>query len=165
MKIAYCPFQDEKTERLIERNISKFHAWTPFEKFDKNVRCHDGGATKVLADVKYSQQLYVFGHGRVKGGTISDCSKNRMTIKDLADQIFQDGLSISHEKVKLHSCWGGVGDEESNAAKLKEAMLALGYTKLTVYGYTEALKTSTSGVFGYKRGKSGARAKDIRVAF
>lgn len=164
MKVAYCPFDDNDTVNLVQFNISKFHRRTLLEKFDQRVRRHNGLAP-VLRDVSYKQQLYVFGHGSPMSDVIEDCQGNQITIGELALRMFLDGLSMSHEKIKLHSCSGGVGGHYSMAAKLKMALQALGFLRLNVYGYTEDLSVSTSGPLGFKRTVTGARAKSTRVRF
>lgn len=164
MKIAYSPFADPDLLELIGNVVHEFHAWTPLEKFDKRIRTYDG-TTQPLKDVKYNQQLYVFGHGGPRETIIEDCLGNSVTIKELAARIAGDGLSISHEKIKLYSCSGGVGGGGSMAAQLKNALRLHGYTKLSVYGFTESMTDRASGVLNFKRGESGARAKNIRVKF
>jgi len=164
-KVAYCPFNDTDTVNLIAFNISKFHRGNIFTSgFDKRVRKHDG-RTAVLNDTSAKQQIYVFGHGSPRSDTIQDCSGNNISIDELAYRLLYDGMKASTRHLKLHSCSGGVGGGQSMAAKLKIALVGIGYMGITVYGYTEDLSTSTSGLFGFKRTVSGRRAKNARVSF
>ena len=164
-KVAYCPFNDVETANLALFNINKFHRGHIFSSgFDKRVRMHNG-KTAVLKDVSYKQQIYVFGHGAPKSDTIEDCSGNSITIEELAYRLLYDGMNPMTRHLKLHSCSGGVGGGQSMAAKLKIALVGIGYMGITVYGYTEDLSTSTSGLFGFKRTVSGRRAKNARVQF
>ena len=169
MKIAYCPFDDDETVDAIFDNIRSFHRglFSSFlEQFDLRIRVHRGGAGPVLRDVRYDQQLYVFGHGEEGADDIEAMDGSTLTLDALAEQIFSDGLSISQKVIKLFSCEGGRGGNSSMAAKLKLALRQWGFTNITVYGYTESLAIGTQGPIQQKYSiDTGARAKSVRVKF
>lgn len=171
MKIAYCPFDDDATVAAIYDNIKGFHRTGVLshflEKFDLRVRVHrnNQGRFQPLRDVRFDQQLYVFGHGNEGAEDIMAMDGSTLTLWELAARLLLDGLSISHKKLKLFSCLGGKGGADSMAAKLKSYMVKLGFTNITVYGYTESLMIGTQGAIGEKYGESGTRAKKLRIAF
>lgn len=81
-------------------------------------------------------------------------------------RLLMDGLSLSHKKLKLFSCESGIGEGHSMAAQLKRAMLRLGFSAITVYGYHDSLTVSArKGLFNSKQGAGGRRAKSIRHKF
>jgi len=169
MKVAYCPFDDDTTVNAIFENIRYFHRglFSSFlEQFDLRIRVHRNGAPgQVLRDVRYDQQIYVFGHGSEGSDDIVAMDGTRLTITELAQQIFLDGMSVGQRELKLFSCEGGRGGNNSMAAKLKLYLRGLGYTNITVYGYTESLAIGTQGALQQKFADTGARAKSVRVAY
>jgi hypothetical protein len=165
MKYAYMPFNDPGLLGYVQRTTRDFHKNTPLEKFSKQVLVHDG-TTQPLRQVSAKKQLYVFGHGSTRSTKISDNSHNSLSIDDLAMRLLMDGLSLSHKKLKLFSCEGGIGEGHSMAAQLKRAMVKLGFSAITVYGYHDSLTVSARhGLFNSKQGAGGRRAKDIRHKF
>ena len=121
---------------------------------------------QVLRNVGFDQQIYVFGHGAEGSDTITAMDGSSLTLAELARQLFLDGMSISQQKLKLFSCEGGRGGNNSMAAKLKMHLQGLGYSEITVYGYTESLAIGTQGDIQQKYSSdTGARAKSIRVRY
>ena len=170
MKIAYCPFEDQDTVDAIYDNIRLFHRGSIFsvflEKYDLNIRIHRADGRQVLKDVKPQQQIYVFGHGSEGDDEITAMDGSSLTLAELAEQLFMDGMSISQEKLKLFSCEGGRGGSNSMAAKLKTHLQKWGYNNIAVYGYTESLAIGTKGPVQQKfSADTGARAKSVRVKF
>lgn len=173
MKIAYCPFDDQGTVDAIYRNIRLFHRGifsTFLEKYDLNIRVHGriqpGAGLQVLRNVKFDEQIYVFGHGAEGSDTITAMDGSSLTLAQLAEQLFMDGMSMSQQKLKLFSCEGGRGGNDSMAAKLKVCLQQWGYRDIAVYGYTESLAIGTQGALQQKFGTdTGARAKSVRVRF
>ncbi len=173
MKIAYCPFDDQGTVDAIYDNIRLFHRgiFSSFlEKYDLNVRVHgrmqQNAGMQVLRNVKHDRQIYVFGHGNEGSDTITAMDGSSLTLAELARQLFMDGMSVSQQKLKLFSCEGGRGGNNSMAAKLKMHLRRWGYRDIAVYGYTESLAIGTNGPLQQKFGTdTGARAKSVRVRF
>jgi hypothetical protein len=169
MKIAYCPFNDDDTVNAIIANIRNFHRglFSSFlEKYDLRVRVHRGDGRQVLRDVKFDQQVYIFGHGAEGSDEIEAMDGSTLTLAELAEQLFMDGLSMSQKAIKLFSCEGGRGGNNSMAAKLKLHLQQWGYRDIAVYGYTESLAIGTQGVVGQKYSSdTGKRAKSVRVKF
>jgi hypothetical protein len=169
MKIAYSPFDDQDHVDAIYQNICRFHRGvfsSLLEQFDLTIRVHGRGGGQPLRTVRYDQQLYVFGHGGEASDEIECMDGSTLSLDDLAARLFLDGLSISQKVVKLFACEGGKGGDTSMAAKLKRAMVDIGFTNVTVYGYTESLAIGTRGAAQQKYSTdTGARAKSVRVKF
>jgi len=169
MKIAYSPFDEQDHVAAIYQNICRFHRGvfsSLLEKFDLSIRVHGRGGSQPLRTVRYDQQLYVFGHGGEGEDEIECMDGSKLSLQDLAGQLFLDGLSVSQKAVKLFACEGGKGGSSSMAAKLKQHMVNIGFTSVTVYGYTESLAIGTKGAAEQKYSTdTGKRAKSVRVKF
>lgn len=164
-KYAYCPFNENGLLGYVRRTIRSFHSGLPFsDKFDQQIRIHDNTGT-VLRDISYKKEVYVFGHGSAESDYISDNQHNRIALADLPGMMMLDGLSTAQKVVKLFSCQSAQGDLVQTMAAKFSRYMAVFFPDVIVYGYTESLLVMSGGLGNAKRGRSGARAKDIRVGF
>lgn len=170
MKYAYCPFNDAATVEAIRLNIRDFHKSSTFdrifrEQFDMTVRKWTPSNPNVLGDIWRMSQVYVFGHGAPQADSMGAMDGTEISIVELANRLATSGLSTSHRKIKLFSCNGGNGGDDSMAAKLwTELHDRHGFKQLSVYGYTDALVIGVDNT-GHKLGAGGGRAKSLRVKF
>jgi hypothetical protein len=99
-----------------------------------------------LSRVKTTEKLYVYAHGAAGiatriGGDRNDGSTKSYSAPELADLLVAEGLSKAHRDLRLYLCESGVGDQPF-ALQLKNAMVARGYTSLTVTGYKGNVRPS-----------------------
>jgi hypothetical protein len=95
--VAYCPFKDSESKRAIADAIAGF------KDFDQQVRWH-GQGTAPLFDVLWCQPLCVFTCGHESYVYVQASDGSRLTLKDLAQQLFEDGLSVGHEVIRVFNC-------------------------------------------------------------
>ena len=105
-----------------------------------------GAGFRCLSRVKTTEKLYVYAHGAAGegkiGGNRNDGSSKRYSAQELANLLVAEGLSKAHQDLRLYSCESGVGDDQSFASQLKDAMVELGYRSLRVTGYQGDVRPS-----------------------
>lgn len=138
LKVGYLPFPAALQLRCLAENVVAAHnALHRFDRFAPDLLIA-GPAS--LERVSQWQQLYVFAFGRA--GDASLCGDDPNDCLDaiaLARRLREDGLTRDIRKVKLWASHSGSGAGESSAAHLKRALVAEGFTRVAVYGYTKAL--------------------------
>jgi hypothetical protein len=104
-----------------------------------------GAGLGCLSRVKTTEKLYVYAHGAAEAGIIggkrNDGLSKNYSVPELADLLVAEGLSKAHQDLRLYLCESGVGDQPF-ALQLKNAMVARGYSSLTVTGYMGNVKPS-----------------------
>lgn len=103
---------------------------------DATVVANDG-----LHEVANDDILYIAGHGAKNDENIYGSLKQKMTAGSLAKQLNDNNLNKGHQKIKVWVCYSGYGMhmKQGLAYKLWKEMHDLGYKKLEVYGYVEAI--------------------------
>ena len=134
LKVMYCPFPGDAVliaagERIVRVHNSKHK----LDQFRDGVTVP---GTKALKNVNRFQQVYIVAHGSHGSADIFDDSGGTLSVGDLAQQLRDQGLTTSINKVKLFCCEGGLGGINSTARQLKDAMIAKGFNDVTTYGYT-----------------------------
>lgn len=170
LKVGYIPFAgDDALEKMACTVMIGHNSVHKLDRFSPNYYTK-GDSLKHLYTF---QQLYIFAHGAEGSPSMSSCTHETLFVNDLATQLKDAKLTLAIAKVKLWICSGGAGGALSTAKQLKDAMLAAGFNKVKVYGYT---KTLDSGIVdGHKWGSdydfdTGVDsniqyAKNIRVSF
>lgn len=149
LKIAYMPFSnDDAVKRIAENVIANHNSQHKVDRFDPKLYTT---GNKALKSVYRFQQLYIICHGSPGSNSIYATDNRAMSVTELAKQLHDEKLTIAINKVKLYCCHGGLNGAASTASKLKDAMVAAGFTDVSVYGYTMFM---TGGLVGsHKRGE------------
>ena len=138
LKVGYLPFSAApRLRRLAENVVAAHNALHRFDRFAPDLLTA-GPAS--LERVYPRQQLYVFAFGRA--GDASLCADDPTDCLDagaLARRLRDEGLTRTIRKIKLWASYSGSGGDDSSAAQLKAALVAQGFTRVAVYGYTKAL--------------------------
>lgn len=170
LKVGYIPFAGDKD--LEDMACTTMNGHNSAHKLDRfSPYYHTKGNS--LKHIYNFQQLYIFAHGAEGGPDVESCTGEILLVTDLAKQLRDAKLSTSIAKVKLWICKGGAGGANSTAKQFKDAMVAAGFTRVMVYGYT---KTLDAGMLnGHKWGSDYDSAtqidsnieyaKNIRVKF
>ena len=107
------------------------------------------GRVPQLKWVTRVNQLYVVGHGATGADGIFDNTGNMISVADLAQRLVDEGVSKSHQVIKLWACEGGAGGQASTANKFLGELRKLGFEKVVVLGYLPSITNSWKG---HKRG-------------
>lgn len=149
LKVAYMPFpNDAAVQRIAESVINSHNANHRLDRFAPDIIF---SGDKALKPVYRFQQLYIITHGSPGSDSIFPTSGAPMPVTDLAKQLRDEKLTVSINKVKLYACHGGLHGANSTASRLKDAMVAAGFTDVTVYGYTMFMTGALVG--SHKRGE------------
>lgn len=143
LKVAYLPFPSAPALRRLANNVVAAHnAVHRWDRFAPEVLVSGSGA---LTSVRRYQQLYIFALGRAKEPLLTADGGAWVDTDALAQQLRGEGLTTAIRKVKLWASESGAGGLSSSAARLKRAMVAAGFSHVSVYGYMKALGDFTSG--------------------
>jgi hypothetical protein len=143
LKVAYLPFPSAPALRRLAGNVVAAHnAVHRWDRFAPKLLVSGSGA---LASVGRYQQLYIFALGRAKEPVLAADDGVWVDMDALAQQLRGERLTTAIRKVKLWASESGAGGSSSTAARLKRAMVAAGFSHVSVYGYTKALGDFTSG--------------------
>ncbi len=171
LKIAYCPFpNDDKLIRAASRVVASHNSKHLLDQFKTRVLVP---GNRALKHVGTFQQLYIIAHGSSGASGIYDDGGAALSVQDLAAQLSDQGLTKSIHKVKLFVCQGGASGSNSTAKQLKDEMRSVGFTKVSVYGYTLFLAQGALTDDGHKLAASTPSrsadlitgAKSVRVKF
>lgn len=138
LKVGYLPFPAAlQLRRLAENVIAAHNALHRFDRFAPDLVI-SGPAS--LERVSQWQQVYVFAFGRagdalLRGDDPNDC----LDADQIARRLRDEGLTREIRKIKLWASHSGSGAGESSGAQLKRALVAHGFRRIAVYGYTKAL--------------------------
>lgn len=149
LKVAYMPFaSDDAVQRIANAVITNHNANHKVDRFEPNI-VHTGA--NALKKVYRFQQLYIITHGSPGSDSIFATDGRAMNVTDLAKQLRDEKLTVAIKKVKLYACHGGLDGANSTAKKLKDAMVAAGFTDVSVYGYLTFMTGQLVG--SHKRGE------------
>lgn len=170
LKVGYIPFaDDDELEQVASTTMVGHNSAHVLDRFSP--RYYTKGDS--LKHIYNFQQLYLFAHGSEGNRHVSSSKHENCFVDELAKQLCDQRLSMSIAKVKLWVCSGGAGDEQSTAKHLRDAMVAAGFTKVQVYGYTKVLdagmrnghKWGSDYDFATKIDRNIQNAKKFRVHF